>query len=121
MARAVNSVDVDEMIRLTTDDVVIIVGRSEVEGPFVGHDGVRELFADTAESFDLFELHADEVCDVGDDQVLSTGVVRVRGRGGGVEATTPFAGITTFRDGKACRWEDFRERSLALKAAGAEE
>jgi ketosteroid isomerase-like protein len=29
--------------------------------------------------------------------------------------------IATFRDGKLVKWEDFRERSLALEAAGLSE
>ena len=121
MMQAVSRGDIDSAIRHTTEDVVIIAARSAVEGPFVGHEGVRKFFADNAENFEVFQLHEDDVRELGDDRVLQTGTIHIRGRGGGVETDIPFAGITTFRDGKASRWEDFRERRLALEAAGLAE
>jgi ketosteroid isomerase-like protein len=116
IARAINHGDVDYVIRHTTEDVVIVAARSAVVGPFVGHEGVRKFFADNRQNFKVFELHEDEVREIGDDHVLSVGTVHVRGRGGGVETEVPFAGITTFRKGRASRWEDFRERQVALTA-----
>ena len=121
ITRAINHGDVDYVIRHTTADAVIIVARSAVEGAFVGSEGVRTFFADNRQNFEVFELREEEVRAIGDDRVLSAGTVHVRGRGGGVETEVPFAGITTFRDGKVSRWEDFRERHTALKAVGLEE
>jgi len=119
--RAVNGGDVACVIHHTNEDCVLIVGRSAVEGHYVGHEGVRRLFADTAENFELFELRADDVRAVGQDRVLMAGIVHLRGRGGGVEMDIPYAGVTTFRDGKMSRWEDFRDRRLALEAVGLAE
>jgi ketosteroid isomerase-like protein len=121
MAGAVNRRDIAHLIDHTTEDFVLTPGRSAVEGSFVGHEGIRRFFADNAESFELFELHADDVRAVGDDRVLVIGNVHARSRGGGVELDIPYAVVATFRDGKASRWEDFRERHLALKAVGLEE
>jgi ketosteroid isomerase-like protein len=117
--RAVNRRDLAYLINHTTEDFVLI--RSAVEGAFVGHEGVRRFLADNAENFELFELRADDVRAVGDDRVLVTGTVHVRSSGGGVELDFPFAVVDTFRDGKASRSEDFRDRRLALKAVGLEE
>jgi hypothetical protein len=44
---AVDRGDVEYAIRHSTHDVLIIAGRSAVEGTFVGHDGMRKFFADT--------------------------------------------------------------------------
>jgi ketosteroid isomerase-like protein len=121
IARAVNDGDVDYVIRHTTEDVVIVAARSAVVGPFIGHEGVRSFFADNRQNFKVFELHAADVRQIGDDHVLSVGTVHVRGLGGGVETEIPFAGVTTLRDGRASRWEDFRERHLALKVVGLAE
>ena len=52
---AINHGDVDDVIRHTTADVVIIVARSAVEGAFVGHEGVRKFFADYRQNFEVFE------------------------------------------------------------------
>jgi ketosteroid isomerase-like protein len=118
---AINRGDVDYVIRHTTEDVVIVAARSAVEGSFMGHEGVRAFFADNRQNFEVFELREHDVREAGDDRVLSFGTVHVRGRGGGVETEVPFAGITTFRGGRASRWEDFRERDLALAAVGLAE
>ena len=118
ITHAVSHGIVNYVIRHTTEDVVIIAGRSAIEGPFVGHEGVRKFFADNRQNFEVFQLHEDELREIGDNRVLSVGTVHVRGRGGGVETDIPFAVITTFRDGRASRWEDFREHRLALKAVG---
>ena len=120
LSRAINDGDVEYLIGHTTEDVVIRPARSAIERSFVGHAGIRKWFADNQQSWDVFHLHADDVREVGDGQVLQVGTVHVRGRGGGIEMDIPFAGITTFRDGRASRWEDFRDRRLALKAVGLE-
>ena len=43
---AINRGDVDYVIRHTTEDVVTVAARSAIEGPFVGHEGLRKFFAD---------------------------------------------------------------------------
>ena len=68
----------------------------------------------------MFEPGFDEVRDLG-DRPLVLGTFRIRARGSGVETDFPVAGIATFREGKLARWEDFRERGLALEAAGLRE
>jgi ketosteroid isomerase-like protein len=121
IASAVNAGDVDYIIQHTSEDIVLLMARSAVEGPYLGHDGMRKWLADNRQSFEIYEVHEDEVRAIGDDRVLSVGTIHVRGRGGGVETDLPFAGVTTFREGRVSRWEDFRERALALKAVGLEE
>ena len=115
---AINRGDVEYVVRNSTEDVVIIAARSAVEGPFVGHEGLRKFFADNAANFELFQPHYSDVRDLGNDRVLAIGTIHIRGRGGGVETDIPVAGIATSRDGKLSRWQDFRERRLALNAVG---
>lgn len=118
---AINRGDVEYAVRHSTEDVVIIAARSAVEGPFVGHEGVRKFFADNATNFAVFQVRYDDVRDLGEDRVLAMGTIHIRGRGAGVETDIPVAGIATYRDRKLSRWEDFRERHLALKAVGLTE
>jgi len=119
--RAVNDGDVEYVIQHSTEDVTIVAARSAVEGPLAGHEGVRRFFADNADSFEVFRIAIEEMRDLGDGRVLAIGTIHIRGNGGGVETDIPTAGITTFRDGKLSRWEDMRERSLAIAAAGLAE
>src|SRR5205823_12933016 len=113
--------DVDAVVSLCAEDVVWIAARSAVQGAYSGHDGLRAFCADNAENFDLFQVNIDEARDLGDDRVLGVDTIHIRGRGGGVETDIPVAGILAFEDGKVTRWEDFRDRQLALKAAGLSE
>ena len=121
MNAALNRGDVEYVVRNSTEDVVTIAARSAVEGPFVGHEGVRKFFADNAANFEAFQVRYDDVRDLDEDRVLAVGTIHIRGRGAGVETDVPSARIATYRDGKASRWEDFREGRAALKAAGLAE
>ena len=119
-AQAISRGDVEAAIALVADDAVITAARSAVQGDYHGHDGVRQFFADNAENFELFQLKLVEVRDLG-DQVLASGTIRLRGRGGGVETEVPMAGVAVIRSGKLSRWEDFRDRRRALEAVGLRE
>jgi hypothetical protein len=55
------------------------------------------------------------------DRILAIGAIHIRGRGSTVETDIPIAGVVTFKHGKIVRWEDFRERTLALEAVGLAE
>ena len=117
---AIRRGDIEAILDLVSEEVVWIAARSAVEGTYHGHEGLRRFLADNAENFEVFEPNFDEVRDLG-NRVLAFGRFRMRARGSGVETTFPVAGIATYREGKLVRWEDFRERRLALEAAGLSE
>ena len=112
--------DMEAFLRHVDEDVVWIAARSAVEGAYVGHDGMRKFFADNDENFEVFEPDFREVRDLG-DRILVVGTIHIRGRGSTVETDIPVAGVFTFKHGKLVRWEDFRDRELALEAAGLRE
>jgi ketosteroid isomerase-like protein len=58
-----------------------------------------------------------QLIDANDDQAVSVARHYGRGKGSGVEVETVFANMTTFRDGKAIRWEMFQGLGEALEAA----
>jgi ketosteroid isomerase-like protein len=119
-AEAISQGAVEAALALVAEDAVVKAARSAVQGDYLGHDGVRQFFADNAESFEVFQLNLHEVRDLG-DKVLAIGTIRLRGREGGVETEVPMAGVAVFRSGKLSRWEDFRDRRLALEAVGLRE
>lgn len=114
---ALNSGDADAAQAVVARDMVGIPQRGRIQGAFHGHAGLRKFMRDTADTFDLFELEAAELRDLG-DRLLVLGTVHTRGRGGGVETTVAMAGIAEFADGKLTRWEDFGDRDVALAEAG---
>ncbi len=117
---AVSRGEMEAFLRHVDEDIVWIAARSAVEGAYRGHDGIRRFFADNDESFDVFEPDFREVRDLG-ERILAVGTIHIRARGSTVETDIPVAGVFTFRRGKLLRWEDFRERRLALAAVGLSE
>jgi ketosteroid isomerase-like protein len=114
---AIKRGNVEEVLSGVAEDVVWLAARSAVEGAYRGHAGLRKFLADNQENFELFEPDFRDVRDLG-DRVLAIGTIHIRARGSGVETDIPTAGIATYEEGKLIRWEDFRDRGLALKAAG---
>jgi ketosteroid isomerase-like protein len=116
LVEAVNRGDTEAACRLTAENAVLIPRRAATEGAYVGHDGVRSWFADNRATFEIFRLDYPDVRDLG-DRVLAIGTVHIRGRGSQVETDGPSAGVATFSEGKATRWEDFGDARLAVEAA----
>jgi len=94
--------DLGAMTALVCEDVVLhlqgtgrLLGR---EGPYVGHDGVREYFADVDAVWEHLELHAEDVRAVAGSVVVFG---HARGRTGGGEMTRRVVWTWLLRDGRA--------------------
>ena len=114
------SLDPTLVEELVDPEVVFEPLRAPVSGIYRGHQGYRQFFFDTAESFEVFRIHHSELRDLG-DRVLAIGTLHIRAREGGVETDVPTAGIATYRDGRLVDWKDFGDRKRALEAAGLSE
>ena len=55
-ADAANRADTEEFLRAVHPDLVFEPLRAATEGAYVGHDGIRRFWADTEETFELFQL-----------------------------------------------------------------
>jgi ketosteroid isomerase-like protein len=61
---AFNRDDVEKALELISEDVEVMpvtAGRAGRETPYVGHDGVRQFFADAKSVWDSLGVHADDV------------------------------------------------------------
>ena len=58
--------DVERWLETFHPDAVVELQNVELEGGYSGHDGLRRFFADFSESFEMFEIHCPDVCDLGD-------------------------------------------------------
>jgi ketosteroid isomerase-like protein len=91
---------------------------SPVRGPYRGHDGLRQWWADFAEVFEDVRLELKEAIDLGDGRVVTTQHVVGRFRLTGIEVDGPFGSIVTVRDGKIVSAHGYEGPGRAKKAAG---
>ena len=120
-AQAVNQGDTAAALRVVDPSAIWEPLRAGVQGVYRGHEGIREFLADTAESFEVFQLDFTDVQDLGDDRVLAVGTIHIRGSESGIETDIPTAGIATYRRGLLVHWKDFGNKGKALEAAGLSE
>jgi ketosteroid isomerase-like protein len=79
-----------------------------------------EMFVEAVEQdFREFQYDADQLEEIGDDQVLVLGRIFARARATGMPLYGEFGHIWTVRDGLATRVEAHRDREEARKAGGA--
>ena len=86
-----------------------------LQGNLVGLDAVRGWMADTSELFETWQVHCQDVRDLG-DRVLALGTVRAIGKESGVETEMPYTVVATFKDGLVTHFIDYGDRDQALKA-----
>lgn len=83
-----------------------------------GHDGIvtwleRELWA----TYETFEVHIDEIREVG-DRLLLLGHWIARGLESGVDLDVAASWVVDMRDGRVVRWQTYTDRDEALADAG---
>jgi ketosteroid isomerase-like protein len=115
---AINRLDVNAVLSLTHEQCVFEPLRSQTEGAFVGHEGMRRFLDDTAQTFEMFKATYPDLRDLGDERLLAIGTIRMRGRESGVETDVLSAAIVEFREGRMLSYKDHAERQVALQLAG---
>jgi len=96
---AVNGGDIEAAVDTFHPEIVFEPQRASVQGAYVGHEGIREWFADTRENVAAYRLELQHR-DLGGGRVLSLGGLHIQGRGSGIDTTLPVASIAVLRDGK---------------------
>ena len=81
-----------------------------------GHKDVQRSVEDLAPDWEFFEVHSEELRDLG-DRVLIFGHWRARGRASGVESEQPATWLYEMKGGKVARMQTFTDRDEGLKAA----
>ena len=117
---AYNRGDVERWLEDYHPDAVVEPQIAALEGEYSGLDDLRRLFADIADSWEVFEFHFPDVRDLG-DRVLALGMLRTIGRGSGIEQEISVAFLVTYRDGLCTHLKDYGERAQALEAVGLAE
>jgi ketosteroid isomerase-like protein len=114
--------DLDEFISYADPEGELhsaVIGGAEGR-VYKGHQGLRDWYADTFETFEEVRVEVSELRDLG-DLVVVLGQMKARGRESGVSLDSPTGWIWAFRGGKVIRAEGFLSHTAALEAAGLQE
>jgi hypothetical protein len=113
---AFDAKDMEALLAEHHPNVEIVVLRSQIEGPYRGHDGLRRMAADVFAAD--FELRIDEIRDCG-NRVLVLGHQHATVRG--VPFDHVLAEVYEIEGGKVARMQAFSTVEQALEAAGLRE
>lgn len=119
-AEAFNERNVEALLERSAEDCVIIAQRSETEGPYAGHDGVRRWAEGYYELVPDVRIALDRVTELEDGRVL------VLGRQSGTTARgakfdAPLALVVEFEGGLMRAMTAYATRAKALEAVGVVE
>jgi ketosteroid isomerase-like protein len=113
---AFNARDLDALLAWMDPDVEWRPLRSEMEGAYHGHAGIREWLDETAELFESSQAWIDEASWEGDDLVLATGRIDLRGKGSGAPIELPVTWVFRLRDMRVLWGQAFTDHAAALAA-----
>jgi hypothetical protein len=108
--------DIDALLVEHHPDVEIVVLRSGIEGPYLGHEGLRRMAADVFEA--EFDIRIDEIRDCG-NRVLVLGHQHAIVRG--MRWDHVLAEVYEIEGGKVARMQAFSTVDQALEAVGLSE
>jgi ketosteroid isomerase-like protein len=116
---AYNRRDVDALLHELDAEIewrpvlpVVLGGDATV---YRGHDGVRQLLRDLDEVLAERQIDFSEIREAGDDHVVATGSLRIRGKSSGVLSESPFGCVAELKNGKAIRIQTYLDPSDALE------
>jgi ketosteroid isomerase-like protein len=109
-----NQGDFDAALACLARDVVYETGQ---ELPARGPDEVRAMWERWESDWEAIATETEEFIDAG-DRVLVTVRYSGRGSGSGIDLDDRLFDVYTLRDGKVVHKAEFRERAVALAAAG---
>ena len=112
--------DLPGFLRLMDPEIRFECQLAPVQGIYVGHDGVRDFWADFTHHFEPVLMHCPDVRDLG-DRVLALGTARAIGKRSEVDIEAPLTIVARFRDGRMTDYTDFGDPDQALEAVGLRE
>ncbi len=92
-----------------------------VQGPYIGHSGMRSWWGDLADAFSTFRIELIGCTPLDKDRVLTENLASGHFRDTGIPLDFPWASVITVHDGKVVRAVGYFSRSQALKAVGLSE
>jgi ketosteroid isomerase-like protein len=91
-----------------------------ITGPYFGHDGVRQWWADVADAIDDMRFELEHIEAIDESRALTIQQLAGRFRLTGIEVRGAWAAIITIRDGKILKAMGYASPRRARRAAGLE-
>ncbi len=107
--------DVEAYLRVASPQIELVNPASEIEGAFVGHDGIRRFFSELDAWADT-SFQIEDIAAVG-ERVLASFILSAHGPMSGMPTSTKLAGVYEFEDGRIRRVGIFTDRSHASEVA----
>jgi ketosteroid isomerase-like protein len=85
---------------------------------YLGHDGIREYFADIQSAWDHWRVEVERAVEGPDGRVAIVMTMHARGQGSGLALAERTAHIWTIKDGRLFRNQLYRDPELALRDLG---
>jgi ketosteroid isomerase-like protein len=118
-ATAIDEGDVEAAVALCDPEIEFLSVLALDGQAYVGHDGIRQYFADVAAAWEAYHVEVHRVVDAPDGRAAIVMTMHVRGRGSGVAISDPTGHVWTLRNGRLLRNRVFRRPDEALEAIGA--
>lgn len=112
---AFNRGDIEAWLARYDADVVFEPQVAEMEGAYVGHDGIKAFLTNIGDLYKHFDVRLHDVRDLG-ERVLALGTANSIGKESGIEQEAPLAIVATFRDGRITHFKDYGNKDQALAA-----
>ena len=117
---AFNRGDAEAWLKQYDTEVIFEPQVAEMEGAYVGHDGIRAFMATIEDLYEGFQVRLQDVRDLG-DRVLALGTASSIGKGSGIEQEAPLAIVASFRDGRITHFKDYGDKDQAFEAVGRQQ
>jgi len=114
---ALDQGDVERYLRVASSEIELITPASALEGPTVGHEGIRRFFGEMEAFSESSSFEVVEIRSVG-SRVLALFTLTAVGRMSAAETSLELAGIYSIEDGKLRRVHIYADRREALEAIG---
>ena len=112
--------DLDAYLAVASPQIELITPASPIQGPIVGHEGIRTFFGEMWSFSEASEFRVEEIRAVG-GRVLAFFVLTATAREGAIETSSRVGGVYEIEDGKIRRAHIYADRADALEAVGLRE
>jgi len=90
----------------------------DTSGTFHGYEGLRQMFGELRDSYDLVRWEPEEVVDLGDDRYLVRLKTTMRGRTTQIEMVTELGHLVAMRGDRVAQMDVYASWEEARQAAG---